>query len=72
MQAPPKGLVLKSRLHCTCKMAAELATAAPEPENDINEETEVELSEHENHVVVMFSFDAFAHALSGATVSSYN
>ena len=52
-------------------MAAELATAAPEPENDINEETEVELSEHENHVVVMFSFDAFAHALSGATVSSH-
>ena len=50
-------------------MAAELATAAPEPENDINEETEVELSSHEHQAVIMFSFDAFAHALSGATVN---
>ena len=52
-------------------MAAELAKAAPEPENDLNEETEVELSSHQNHVATIFSFDAFAHALSGATVSDH-
>ena len=58
----------KSEANCRSNMAAELAKAAPEPENDINEETEVELSRHDHQAVVVFSFDAFAHALSGATV----
>lgn len=39
------------------------------PENDLLEQAEVELSSDQDQTIATFSSDAFAHALSGASVS---
>lgn len=53
-------------------MAELVVEAAPEPDNDLVDVTEIECRNDENQAVTVFSYDTFAHALSGATVSNFN